>query len=109
MAVLILGPAEPGESNVSTEVPDLEEFEQVPEEDLVIRPLSDQLVPPVATMAEAVTMRVKDASSVKARERKQRLEQRRSSKMLYDLVGLSLGQPRLAISNIIYICILYNL
>ena len=28
------GPAEPGESNVSTEVPDLEEFEQVPEEDL---------------------------------------------------------------------------
>ena len=42
-------------------------------------------MPPVATMAEAVTMRVKDASSVKARERKQRLAVK-----LYD----SLGEPR---------------
>ncbi|CAJ1331774.1 unnamed protein product [Effrenium voratum] len=62
------------ESNMSTDVNDmyLEEFEQVPEEDLVIRPTQDGgpvLLgnTPVATMAETV-IRVKDASSVAAAE-----------------------------------------
>mmetsp|Transcript_62796 Transcript_62796/g.99520 ORF Transcript_62796/g.99520 Transcript_62796/m.99520 type:complete len:115 (+) Transcript_62796:50-394(+) len=60
----------PAES-MSTDTGDavLEEFEQVPEEDLVIRPVSEDVGPcvvgfPVSTVAEPVTVRVKDASSV---------------------------------------------
>jgi len=60
----------PAES--STDIGDilLEEFEQVPEEDLVIRPPSEEVGPcvdgfaTVSTVTEAVTVRVKDASSV---------------------------------------------